>query len=331
MTRIFRQKANKKKANTPKKKEPSPLLNILLLGVGSVGKSTVAKQMRVIHRPYTKLERNKFGMILKQNLLEAVQLFLKAHHLEDMLGGPQVLQKYEMSANVSREMIRMWKDSKIQALWAASKKSHQFSSTCEYALSNFERIMAADFVPTDDDIIHAQIKTTGVSEYLFEAEYPSRVQFNFIDTGGEPNQRRKWTNFMEQSVAVVYVAALDVYDEMDVVDFTSNAMQDSMETFWEVSNIPELKDKLFVLYLNKRDKFEQKLSRSPLEAAFPAYKGGRNVNKAIEFIGSEFRKGFEGQEMYIYNGNALESSCCKETFNQICRQTVDRFRSAGPR
>mmetsp|Transcript_6546 Transcript_6546/g.7111 ORF Transcript_6546/g.7111 Transcript_6546/m.7111 type:complete len:376 (+) Transcript_6546:1577-2704(+) len=326
-----RDKKQKRKTVRTKHQRELPLLNVLLLGVGSSGKSTVAKQMRVIHRPYTKVERNKFGMILKQNLLDAIQLFLKAYHLEETHGVDVVLQKYQLSANVSREIVRMWKKDAIQKIWTQAHGSGQFASTTEYVLQHVERIMQPDFEPTDADIVHAQIKTTGISEYLFEADYSSMpVQFNFIDTGGEQNQRRKWATFMRQSTAVVFVAALDVYDEMNVIDFTANAMQDSMETFWELSKIPELKNKQFTLFLNKRDKFEAKLSRSPLKNLFPEYDGGADANKAVEYITEQFRKGFEGDELNIFDGCALDSEGCKATFSKICARAADRYSYTHP-
>lgn len=61
-------------------------------------------------------------------------------------------------------------------------------------LDDLERITSLRYMPTDDDVLKARLKTVGVSEYKFEMEVTagrdSGTEWRIVDVGGSRSQRR---------------------------------------------------------------------------------------------------------------------------------------------
>ena len=55
--------------------------------------------------------------------------------------------------------------------------------------------------------------------------------------------------------------------------FFQNRMQESLKLFDSICNSPWFADIHFILFLNKKDLFAEKIHRSPLTVCFPEYKG----------------------------------------------------------
>ena len=55
------------------------MVNILLLGAGESGKSTIAKQMKILHKDgFSETERKKFMPVVFANTVQAMVTILKA-------------------------------------------------------------------------------------------------------------------------------------------------------------------------------------------------------------------------------------------------------------
>lgn len=75
--------------------------------------------------------------------------------------------------------------------------SSSFASILKYSgsfLDDLERVTALKYMPTDDDVLKARLKTVGVSEYRFEMEISagrdSGTEWRIVDVGGSRSQRR---------------------------------------------------------------------------------------------------------------------------------------------
>lgn len=62
-------------------------------------------------------------------------------------------------------------------------------------LDDLERVTALKYMPSDDDVLKARLKTVGVSEYKFEMEVSagrdSGTEWRIVDVGGSRSQRRE--------------------------------------------------------------------------------------------------------------------------------------------
>lgn len=63
------------------------------------------------------------------------------------------------------------------------------------------------------------------------------------------------------------------YDLVLAEDEEMNRMKESMKLFDSICNSKWFMDTSIILFLNKKDLFEEKIKRSPLNICFPEYRG----------------------------------------------------------
>lgn len=64
-------------------------------------------------------------------------------------------------------------------------RTHFLSYFFEHAL----RFASDDYLPNQEDILRAKVRTTGISETVFKV---SNTTFQMVDVGGQRSERRKW-------------------------------------------------------------------------------------------------------------------------------------------
>jgi len=119
------------------------------------------------------------------------------------------------------------------------------------------------YLPEDDDILRARVRTTGISETKFVV---NNVEFNMFDVGGQRSERKKWMHCFDHVDAVLFVASASSYDEVLFEDETVNRTVEALELFGEISGSPWLSNAGMILFLNKRDLLEEKIMHSDLAA-----------------------------------------------------------------
>ena len=87
------------------------------------------------------------------------------------------------------------------------------------------RILEADYTPSEQDVLRSRIQTTGVVETAFKVgrltyrccsdvgkNYFTSINCRLVDVGGQRSERRKWIQCFDDVKAVLFVAALSGYD-----------------------------------------------------------------------------------------------------------------------
>ena len=87
-----------------------------------------------------------------------------------------------------------------------------------------------------------------------------------IDVGGQTSERRKWVHHFDACQAILFVAALSEYDQYLFEDNTKNRMVDALELFEKICNEKLFKETHMILFLNKRDLFEQKIQHTAISS-----------------------------------------------------------------
>jgi len=70
-------------------------------------------------------------------------------------------------------------------------------------------------------------------------------------------------------------------------DIKQNRLKESLNLF-DIACNRRYVDNPIILFLNKKDLFEEKIKKVDLSVCFPTYKGGCNYEAAIEFIKFKF-------------------------------------------
>lgn len=114
-------------------------------------------------------------------------------------------------------------------------------------------------------------------------------------------------------------------------DEEKNRMEEALQLFQETAANQLFATTPLFLFLNKKDLFEVMIRTKDLSCCFPDYKDGPDVQKAIEFIKSEFRKRMpdgQAKRLYIYEIAARFKKDVKFCWEQLTEVLLEHNREA---
>jgi guanine nucleotide-binding protein subunit alpha len=269
---------------------------VLLLGAGESGKSTFFRQIKLNYLSgFDEDERISFKEIIWGNILTSICILIEVTQMEDQVLWEEVqyLMDIEpeelLKEGVNQLLVNFLENKDVKN---SMKNSNQFYflDSAPYFFENIERILTEDYVPTDQDLLYTRIKTTGISEVHYTVEEGSNleVHFKFVDVGGQRSERRKWLLLFQDVTAIIFFVAMSEYDMTLYEDLSVNRMNESLKLFEEVCNSVWFDTVDVILFLNKKDIFEEKISHSPLKKYFPDYTGDDEYYDASLFISEKF-------------------------------------------
>jgi len=268
-------------------------IKILLLGTGESGKSTFAKQLKLIHAGgFTPEERNAYRRIIHQHISYSIEQ-LKAF-MEENEGEMHLQKKNQAYLDSFGDEVDLTTESaaKIKSIYddpafmelMKQRTFHNLDNT-QHFMAQIDRVSSANFTPTDDDCLRCRSATTGVQEMTIFIE---GHDFVIVDVGGQRSERRKWAHCFENVDAIIYLVSLSEYDMTLFEDGVTNRMQESMSLFDQICNMQWFMNTSLILFLNKKDLFEKKIKQTNITSAFPDYKGPQEYESAVQFIQSKY-------------------------------------------
>ncbi|KAK0528261.1 hypothetical protein OC835_004725 [Tilletia horrida] len=173
----------------------------------------------------------------------------------------------ELLAACKEEILGLWVDSSA----AQHRQRGKFQSESDvHLMNNLDRIAAPYYVPTDTDILHARVRTLGVTEQRFQIS--PTLSCRLFDVGGSTYQRKAWSPFFDNNVdAFIFVAPLSAYDQTLSEDGSTNRLQDSLDLFRSIMDSPLLRRASVILFLNKVDVLRRKLKVAAAMAGRSGY------------------------------------------------------------
>ena len=158
------------------------------------------------------------------------------------------------------------------------------------------RIGKPDYVPTVEDVLRARIKTIGISETLFRT---GLLTVRMIDIAGQRPERKNWIRMFEGVTTIIFCVSLSEYDQSLAEEPMQNRLLESFQLFQSIVTSRWFVNTSIVLFLNKKDIFQRKITKVPLIDYFPDYTGGRDYNRATDFIKQKFL-GLNVNKLQIY-------------------------------
>lgn len=212
-----------------------------------------------------------------------------------------------ITPDIAKDIEMLWADEGIKETFARSAE-FQLNDSAGYYFDNIQRLAEPNYVPTEQDVLRSRSKTTGIIETEFDIE---KSHFRLVDVGGQRSERKKWMHCFQDVTAVIFCVALSEYDLKLYEDDTTNRMQESLKLFREICNNKWFVETSMILFLNKKDLFEEKISKVDLNVCFPEYTGGKNYEAATKFITEQFVKQNENTRKHIYP----HITCATDTSN----------------
>jgi GTPase SAR1 family protein len=294
------------------------LVNLLLLGPGESGKSTVSKQMKIIHLAgFTKEEKEAYREVVYSNIVSAVKVLHDAarrfgYEVADpaRAGRVAALESIrEITPAVWQDLIATWRDPALARAWKRAAE-FQLSDSAKYFYDRVEAIAAtADYVPTQEDILNARQMTTGICEMEWDWD---TFRFRMVDVGGQRNHRSKWIHCFDGVHAVIFCVALSEYDQVLREDVTVNRMHEALSLFETLVNSEWFCKVPFLIFFNKKDLFQTKIKEVDLAVCWPEYTGGKSEEPAFAFIKQRFEemdeKRIRSRQIYSHQTCAIDTA-----------------------
>jgi len=265
-------------------------VTLLLLGPGESGKSTVAKQLRIINqKPWTDEERISYKEVVISNLLKSFKDVLEAAQNFGFKLDQQeidlIINTEYLTPEVAKKMSDLLENEGIKE---TLKRADEFllKDSAPYYFSSVLRLAEPNYVPTDEDILRSRKKTTAIHETLFEID---NVTCKVVDVGGQRSQRKKWIHLFQDVTAVVFCASLSCYNLKLREDMEISGMTDCLDLFDDIINNKWFKNTPVILFLNKVDLLKEKITHVPISTYFEDYKGDpHDVEESTAFIRRKF-------------------------------------------
>jgi len=191
-----------------------------------------------------------------------------------------------LTPEMVRHIRQLWEDHAIQQTYL-HRSDFQLNDSANYFLDQLEDLTRVDYLPTDQDILHARVRTTGIIENDFIID---NNKFKMVDVGGQRNERKKWIHCFDNVTAVLFVADMAAYDRKLYEDEKINRIEETLNLFENICNSKWFRDISVILFLNKCDLFKEKITRSPLKIGFPEYTGENTFEPASAYMEQEFLK-----------------------------------------
>ncbi|KAI9167459.1 Guanine nucleotide-binding protein alpha subunit [Paramyrothecium foliicola] len=274
-------------------------IKMLLLGAGESGKSTILKQMKLIHEGgYSRDERESFKEIIFSNTVQSMRVILEAmdslelpledqrmeYHVQTIFMQPAQIEGDVLPPEVGSAIEALWKDRGVQECFKRSRE-YQLNDSARYYFDNIARIAAPDYMPNDQDVLRSRVKTTGITETTFII---GDLTYRMFDVGGQRSERKKWIHCFENVTTILFLVAISEYDQLLFEDETVNRMQEALTLFDSICNSRWFIKTSIILFLNKIDRFKEKLPVSPMKNYFPDYEGGDDYAAACDYILNRF-------------------------------------------
>lgn len=274
-------------------------VKLLLLGAGESGKSTVVKQMKIIHEDgYSREECEQYRPVVFSNTIQSLVAIIRAmanlrikfadpivnEDMKNFLTLASAVDDGELSVELASIMKRLWADGGVQSCFLRSRE-YQLNDSAAYYLNSLDRISHPDYLPSQQDVLRTRVKTTGIVETKFSFK---GLIFKLFDVGGQRSERKKWIHCFECVTAIIFCVAMSGYDMVLAEDEEVNRMIESIKLFDSICNNKWFTETSIILFLNKKDLFEAKIQHSPLRVCFPEYTGPNTYERAAEYIRIKF-------------------------------------------
>lgn len=148
-------------------------VKLLLLGAGESGKSTIVKQMKIIHQDgYSPEECLEFKSVIYGNVLQSILAIIRAM---STLGidyadpgcvdyGRQLnnladsTEEGTMPPELVEFIRKLWKDGGVQACFDRAAE-YQLNDSASYYLNQLDGITDPNYLPNEQDVLRSRVKT----------------------------------------------------------------------------------------------------------------------------------------------------------------------------
>ncbi|KAK1172871.1 guanine nucleotide-binding protein G(olf) subunit alpha-like isoform X1 [Acipenser oxyrinchus oxyrinchus] len=267
------------------KREYKQTHRLLLLGAGESGKSTIVKQMRILHvNGFNAEEKKQKIQDIRKNVKDAIVTIVSAmstlippvplanpenQFRMDYIKSIAPLSDFDYTQEFFEHAAMLWDDEGVKACYERSNE-YQLIDCAQYFLDKIDTVRQNYYIPTDQDLLRCRVLTSGISETRFQV---AKVNFHMFDVGGQRDERRRWIQCFNDVTAIIFVVACSSYNTVIREDNNTNRLREALNLFISIWNNRFLRTISVILFLNKQDMLAEKVlaGKSKIEDYFPEY------------------------------------------------------------
>ncbi|KAH0629985.1 hypothetical protein JD844_012509 [Phrynosoma platyrhinos] len=239
----------------------------------------------------------------------------KLLHLAD------TIDEGSMPKEMSDIICRLWEDTGVQAC---------FERASDY-LSDLRRLVAPGYVPTEQDVLRSRVKTTGIIETQFSLkDLNFRHEFPAAKCLKKPVRAERLgrclmgLRLLDQQTQLAYNYSIGTgqktVEESLHLYCLINRMHESLHLFNSICNHRYFATTSIVLFLNKKDVFQEKIKKAHLSMCFPDYDGPNTYEDAgayikLQFLELNMRR--DVKEIYSHMTCATDTQNVKFVFDAV--------------
>ena len=237
------------------------------------------------------------------------------------------VQDDKLTPEVAEIIAALWADASVLAIFER-RSEYQLNDSAEFYVNSIERLRAPGYLPSEDDVLRSRVRTTGIVQSDFKIK---GIDFAMFDVGGQRNERRKWIHCFDNVDAVVFVAACSEFDQVLFEDETMNRMDEALSLFAQIVNSKWFKDTSLILFLNKKDLFEQKLKKKVFadyinkDYQRDKYEGPNEMQPCADHLKKLFLQKNKSPDKSIFTHitTAIDTSNVKFVFNAVVAMILE--------
>jgi guanine nucleotide-binding protein subunit alpha len=218
------------------------------------------------------------------------------YHAQTIFMQPAQIEGEVLPPEVGGAIEALWKDRGVQKCFNRSRE-YQLNDSARYYFDNITRIAALDYMPNVQDVLRSRVKTAGITETTFII---GGLTYRMFDVGGQRSERKKWIHCFENVTTILFLVAISEYDQLLLEDETVNRMQEALTLFDSICNSTWFIETSIILFLNKIDRFKEKLPVSRMKNYFPDYEGGDDYAAACDYMLNRFVSLNQNEAKRIY-------------------------------
>ncbi|KAI9689697.1 MAG: hypothetical protein M1820_010067 [Bogoriella megaspora] len=269
-------------------------LKVLMLGAGRSGKSTLLKGLKILMEPRSAFSAQEllwWREVIFNNVIWSFHSVIAEMDESDISLGDSNNEQHKQSLlrfvesdlhnvhtgfpKLAPALESLWLDPEVQKCWR--EVGFGFDNLL-YNMNNLHRLGGAEYVPSEEDVLRARLRTTGISETPFKK---GPIEFSLFDVGGVRGERKKWIHVFDCVNLVIFMVDATGYDKIILEDRNGNSIQESLMLFECIVNSKYFERSGFILLFAQADMIHERLAHSSVRDHFPDCPAERDGHTSV--------------------------------------------------
>ena len=162
--------------------KPNNVSKILILGTSNSGKSTLFRQMQIINTAgFSELERQSYKKIITDNVIDCISMLLREAkttwrpsnpkdldmivQFQDLASGDRWNLSHSEEAKLLHISQQLWKIPMMKMIFEEFRGELECPESIAFLLNTISNLASENGLPTDQQILHSRLKTSGCDPY----------------------------------------------------------------------------------------------------------------------------------------------------------------------